>query len=381
MKCILVISIFFTFCAHQYNYAGGDLPTQSALGEQEIKRIIQEAMEPTTAETLWRWKCWIVGGIACVTVGTLLIKRARRLDRRINQELEKTENLREVVSEGLDDAKNALVEQKKTITEVASKAEALNTTIDNQLTQVETNLSAIENNQNEITVKLSQETTNYKMNVIKTIEDNNDAVGTEGKSLIANIKNINNNDDEIYSAIKNSLNNNFIDFNTQLEKTEKTVVIKTQEMASNLSTIEASKNLIAQEIASVITNMQIATQGMEASSEPDDTENRIKGLTHQVKKLAKNIEHRGRAMKTKLPSSLGGRYRSASPVARQQHFNARLIKGPSVNSNETDYSRRSSIGNFDDGNNNNNNINFRSSKEDNNNNNNLRSSHDDDKLN
>lgn len=376
MKCILVMCVFFTLSTHLHNYAGGDVPSQSPLNEQEIKRIIQEAIEPTTAEALWRWKCWIVGGIACVTVGTLLIKRARRLDRRINQELQNTENLREEVSKGLHGINQVLTEQKVVIVDLELQAETLNTSIGTQLSQIESDLTGIEKIQNEITETLSEETTNYKQNVIKRITDTNGAVGTEGKSLIENIKNLNKNDDAVHSAIENSLNKNVIDFNTQFEVTEKKVAQKTKEMGSNLSSIEASKNLIAQEIASVITNMQIATQGMEASSEPDDTESRIKGLTHQVKKLAKNIEHRGRLMKTKLPSSLGGRYRSASPVARQQHFNARLVKGPSVNSNETDYSRRSSIGNFDDCNNNNNNINFRSSKEDNNNNNNFRSSKD-----
>ena len=375
MKCILVMCGFFMLTTQLQNYAGGDVPSQSPLSEQEIKRIIQEAIEPTTAETLWRWKCWIVGGIACVTVGTLLIKRARRLDRRINQELEKTENLREVVSGELNSVEATLTEQKKSIIAITTEAKTLNNTVGTQLGQVETDLNVIEKNQNEITVKLSQETTNYKQNVIKRITDNNDAVGTEGESLIENIKNLNNNDDEIHTAINKSLNKNVIDFNTQFEATEKSVIQKSKEMASNLSTIEASKNLIAQEITSVITNMQIATEGMEASSEPDDTEKRIQGLTHTVTKITKQIEHRGRLMTSKLPSSSGGRYRSASPTARQQHFNARLVKGPSINSNETDYSRRSSIGNFDDCNNNNN-INFRSSKDDNNNNNNSRSSKD-----
>jgi hypothetical protein len=396
MKRWLRICTLLLLIVHNEVWAGGEMPPKP-ITEEEVKKLILDAMEPSTFEMLWRWKCSIAGGVACAIVGFLLFKRNQRVKNRINQELENTENLKKMVTGKVDAINNNLTEQTNTVKTIKTTITTLSSEMNTQLSTIQDNLTAVQKQQLEIPKKINDKITEHKEQFTKSMNDNNNAIANQSGAVIATIKNLNSADDKSNEELTKKLHIRFGDFTKKSEDIEKIVKANAQSIMSDTAAIESKKNVTAQEITSVTTNIELLGQSIE-KIDLSDSKKRIgtvqqqldtiykstKERESQIQKLGGLLENRNTRQQQKTASN---RARSASPTMRMPHYSnnnnnvsfiegskTSLSKNSSINSNTTNFSRRSYIGYWDDNNNNNNYL--RSSKEDNNNNNNLRSSKD-----
>ncbi|OQA35556.1 MAG: hypothetical protein BWY54_00559 [Candidatus Dependentiae bacterium ADurb.Bin331] len=378
MKRWLRICTLLLLTVQNELWAGGEMPPKP-ITQEEVKKLILETMEPSTFDLLWKWKCFIIGGVACATGGVLLYKRARKINNRINQELENTEKLKLVVTGKVDEINKNLGEQGKTIEQMTTKVSGLSTSINSQLSTVQQDLNTVHEQQNQISKSVDVNITEYKEQFTKTINDNNKMSAIESGDIIATIKKLNSTDDKNNEELTKKIQNSFGEFVKETENIEQGVRLKTKSIVSDTAAMESLKNVTSQEINSVTTNIESLGQLVEGTDLSDSTK-RIGSMQKKVDVIQKNNKEREKQLKklaglletrnTRQPQTVSNRARSASPSARMPNyinnnnnnanFKGSLIKNDSVNSGNTSYSRRSSIGNWEDNNNNNN---VKSSKE------------------